>query len=79
MINLTTLDLSSNTTITDNYLDKLTNLKQLSLSGNKVIINQGISLLLNLTELNVSYSNNITDVKHLTNLTKLEKHRNYAI
>lgn len=71
--NLTSLDLSGNSTITDQGISKLFALTNLNLSGNKYITNQGILLLTNLVSLNLKRNNNITDegISKLINLVSL--------
>lgn len=70
LINLKTLNLSSNHSITNQGISKLTNLTSLDVSYNHSITEQGISGLTNLTSLDFcfNYGILINEMSHLTNL-----------
>ncbi|MCA2717368.1 MAG: leucine-rich repeat domain-containing protein [Microcystis sp. M169S2] len=72
-INLTSLDLDYNDTITDDAVRLLTNLISLNLSWNNTITDEAVKLLTKLTSLNLEGNHKITDeaVKVLPNLTIL--------
>ena len=81
MVNLTSLNLSDNSNITNNGLVYFTNLTSLNLNNNKNITDEGLEHLVNLTNLDLSYNQNITNdgIKGLTNLTNLDLSINYTI
>lgn len=72
---LTSLNLCSNNTITDNdiCMSSLSNLTSLDLSDNRLITNECLKTLTNLTSLSLFYNYVITNdgIKNLTNLTSL--------
>ena len=72
-INITSLNLSCNNTITDCSLKCLTNITSLNLSYNKIITDDSLKCLVNITSLNLYNNKVITDssLKCLVNITSL--------
>lgn len=68
--NLTSLNLSKGSTITDEAFIRLTALRSLDLGGNNKITNRGLTCLTNLTSLNL-YSNRIITDDAITLMTTL--------